>query len=103
MRKKEPTIVLGVPEQLQHPDDRLDHAGTAGLQDLPLKGDSVLDPVSVHAEAKGTFCQLECGYQSFVNIKIINKSLKQCFGSGSARIRIKIYLLDTDPHGQMQI
>ena len=68
MRKKEPTIFLGVPEQLQHPDDRLDHAGTAGLQDLPLKGDSVRDPVSVHAEAKGTFCQL--GSAVLLNLKL---------------------------------
>ena len=27
----------------------------------------------------------------------------KCFGSGSARIRIKICLLDPDPHGQMLI
>ena len=29
--------------------------------------------------------------------------LIQCFGSGSARIRIQKCLLDPDPHGQMQI
>ena len=30
-------------------------------------------------------------------------SLFQCFGSGSARIRIKKCRLDPDPHGQMRI
>ena len=29
--------------------------------------------------------------------------LKQCFGSGSAQIRIKKSLLDPNPHGQMRI
>ena len=38
--------------------------------------------------------------KSFLELK---KTKNQCFGSGSAWIRIKICLLDQDPHGQMRI
>ena len=39
---------------------------------------------------------------SSVKVDIVLR-LTQCFGSGSAWIRIKICLLDPDPHGQMRI
>ena len=45
--------------------------------------------------------------KNYFNIEKFNFVLTafrlQCFGSGSARIRIKKCLLDPDPHGQMRI